>query len=242
MRPLSHSISSLRLIYKTGDLWAALSDASGRNVERDMATWTKKIGYPVITVEEHGSKILLTQNRYLRTADVKPEEDETLWPIFLGLRTDSGVSENLTFQTRNTSINLDNSDFYKLNANHTGVYRTLYPPDRLTKLVQAAHLLSTEDRAGLLGDAGDLATSGYQKTSSLLDLLVVVAICIRAFTSEEAIADIEKFFKDKSLKGFDKILARSLDGIRAKAAWVKRDVDDVKAWLETNGYMPTKRV
>lgn len=70
---------------------------------------------------------------------------------------------------------------------------------------------------------------------------LIVAICIRAFTSEEAIADIEKFFKDKSLKGFDKILARSLDGIRAKAAWVKRDVDDVKAWLETNGYMPTKR-
>jgi len=137
-----------------------------------MATWTKKVGYPVITVEEYGSKIRLTQNRYLRTADVKTEEDETLWPIPLGLRTKSGVSENLTFNTRDTSINLDDSDFYKLNANHTGVYRTLYPPERLTKLVQAAHLLSTEDRAGLLGDAGDLATSGYQKTSSLLGLIV----------------------------------------------------------------------
>ena len=136
-----------------------------------MATWTKKIGYPVITVEEHGSKLHLTQNRYLRTADVKPEEDETLWPIFLGLRTNSGIDESLIFKTRDTTIILDNPAFYKLNANHTGLYRTLYPPARLTKLVQATHLLSTEDRAGFLGDAGDLATSGYQKTSSLLDLL-----------------------------------------------------------------------
>ena len=159
-------------MYKTSDLWAALSDASGKDVENDMATWTKKIGYPIITVEEHGSKLHLTQNRYLRTADVKPEEDETLWPIFLGLRTKSGVAENLTFKTRDTTINLDDPEFYKLNANHTGVYRTLYPPERLAKLGQAADLLSVEDRAGLLGDAGALATSGYQKTSSLLDLLV----------------------------------------------------------------------
>ncbi|PUU74853.1 ERAP1-like C-terminal domain-domain-containing protein [Tuber borchii] len=402
-----------------------------RDVESDIGKWTKKIGYPVITVEEHGNTIRLTQNRYLRTADVKPEEDETLWPIFLGLRTSSGVSENLTFKTRETLINLDDSDFYKLNANHTGVYRTLYPPDRLTKLVQAAHLLSTEDRAGLVGDAGALATSGHQNTSSLLDLLLglknekeyivlseiastigsleaawlfepkeilksfqkfqkdlfaplaheigwnfkpgdsdilqqlkaltfgmagyggdeeVVAaakemfkkladgdldainpnirsrvyhivlqhsdndgekewdiirnvylngrasdernvalqclsgsknainihktldMCFNGEVKEqdicrpisglgshaagaealwawiqrnwdtlEATADIERFFKDKSRKGFDKKLAQSLDGIRAKAAWVKRDADDVKAWLKANGYIPAEK-
>ncbi|KAG0641126.1 peptidase family M1-domain-containing protein [Tuber brumale] len=442
---------------QTGDLWAALSDASGKDVESDMATWTKKIGYPVITVEEHGSKLHLTQNRYLRTADVKPEEDETLWPIFLGLRTKSGIADNLTFKARNTTIELDDPEFYKLNANHTGVYRTLYSPERLAKLVQAADLLSVEDRAGLLGDAGALATSGYQKTSGLLDLLVglknekeyivwsevasrignikaawlfepkevfkgfkglqkglfapiaheigwdfkpedsdilqqlkaltfsqagyggdekvvaaakemfkkfaggdvdainpnirtpvyhivlqhgdndgekewdiihnvylngrtsderngalralgrsenaeniqktldiclngevkeqdiyqpisglrahaagtealwawtqknwdtlvkklppglsmlggVVSTCTGGFTSEEAIADIEKFFEDKSQKGFDRSLAQSLDGIRAKAAWVKRDADDVKAWLKAKGYTSAEKL
>ena len=173
-----------------------------------MATWTKKIGYPIITVEEHGSTIRLTQNRYLRTADVKPEEDETLWPIFLGLRADGGVSGNLTFKTRDALINLDNSDFYKLNANHTGVYRTLYPPERLTKLVQAAHLLSTEDRAGLLGDAGDLATSGYQKTSSLLDLLV-------------------GFKNEKEYIVWSEIASR-IDSI--KAAWLFEAKEDLKAF------------
>jgi aminopeptidase 2 len=138
-----------------------------------MATWTKKIGYPVITVKENGNELHLTQNRYLRTADVKPEEDQTLWPIFLGLRTKKGIDESLTFDTRETIVKIEDPDFYKLNANQTGVYRTLYTPERLVKLGQAAKsgLLSVQDRAGLLGDAGALATSGYQKTSSLLDFV-----------------------------------------------------------------------
>lgn len=136
-----------------------------------MATWTKKIGYPVVTVKEDGNKLHLTQNRYLRTADVKPEEDETLWPIFIGLRTKEGVEESLTFNKRETTLELKDTDFFKLNADQTGVYRTLYTPERLAKLGQESSLLSVQDKAGLLGDAGALATSGYQKTSGLLDLL-----------------------------------------------------------------------
>lgn len=136
-----------------------------------MATWTKKIGYPVVTVKEDGNKLHITQNRYLRTADVKPEEDQTLWPIFLGLRTKDGVDSNLTFTTRETTVELKDNEFFKLNADQTGVYRTLYTPERLAKLGQETSLLTVQDRAGLLGDAGALATSGYQKTSGLLDLL-----------------------------------------------------------------------
>jgi aminopeptidase 2 len=158
---------------KTTDLWAALSEASGKNVEEAMATWTKKIGYPVVTVTEDGNKLHLKQNRYLKTADVKPEEDETLWPIFVGLRTKDGVNEDISFNTRESTIEVEDADFFKLNADQSAVYRTLYSPERLKKLGEAAKsgLLSVEDRAGLLGDAGALATSGYQKTSALLDLV-----------------------------------------------------------------------
>lgn len=138
-----------------------------------MATWTKKIGYPVITVTEDGKKVHLKQNRYLKTADVKPEEDETLWPIFVGLKTKDGVDEDIVFETRETTIEVPDTDFFKLNADQSAVYRTLYSPERLKKLGESAKtgLLSVEDRAGILGDAGALATSGYQKTSALLDLV-----------------------------------------------------------------------
>lgn len=64
----------------------------------------------------------------------------------------------------------------------------------------------------------------------------VVQIVTNNFTSKEAIEDIQKFFGERSTKGFDQGLAQSLDGIRAKVAWLERDREDVMVWLEKNGY------
>lgn len=160
---------------QTGDLWAALADASGKPVEKVMDIWTKNVGYPVISVTENESanSIHVKQNRFLRTADVKPEEDKTLFPVFLGLRTKQGVDESLTLSGREQDFKVQDLDFFKINADHAGIYRTSYTPARLEKLGQAAKngLLSVEDRAGMIADAGALASSGYQKTSGLLSLL-----------------------------------------------------------------------
>jgi aminopeptidase 2 len=158
---------------KTDDLWAALTDASGKDVEKVMDIWTKKVGFPVVTVTENADSVHLKQNRYLRTGDVKPEEDETLYPIFLALRSKEGVNDDLTLFDREIDLKLENKDFFKLNADHSGFYRTSYTPERLQKLGLAAKdgLLTVEDRAGMIADAGSLAASGYQKTSGVLSLL-----------------------------------------------------------------------
>lgn len=158
---------------ETGDLWAALADASGKDVGKVMDIWTKKVGFPVVTVTEGTDSIHLKQNRFLRTADVKPEEDETLYPVFLALRTKDGVNEDLTLFDREADFKLKDLDFFKLNADHSGIYRTSYSPERLRKLGLAAKdgLLTVEDRAGMIADAGSLAASGYQKTSGILSLL-----------------------------------------------------------------------
>lgn len=160
---------------QTGDLWAALSDASGKPVEKVMDIWTKNVGYPVVSVteDEQSNSISVKQNRFLRTGDVKPEEDKTLFPVFLGLRTKNGVDEDLTLSEREQDFKVPNLDFFKLNADHSGIYRTSYTPARLAKLGQAAKdgLLTVEDRAGMIADAGALASSGYQKTSGILSLL-----------------------------------------------------------------------
>ncbi|KAK0933541.1 Aminopeptidase 2 mitochondrial [Friedmanniomyces endolithicus] len=160
---------------QTGDLWAALSDASGKDVVSVADTWTKYVGFPVITVEEDAkeSAIKVKQNRFLRTADVKPEEDKTIYPVFLGLRTKDGIQEDLTLNKREDTFKVPDMDFYKLNADYSGIYRTNYTPERLRKLGENAKagLLSVEDRAGMLADAGALTAAGYQRTSGLLSLL-----------------------------------------------------------------------
>ena len=158
---------------QTGDLWASLADASGKKVEDVMTTWTKNVGYPVVTVTEKDNAIHVKQNRFLRTGDVKPEEDKVLYPVFLGLRTKDGVDESLTLDKREADFSLPSTEFFKLNAKHTSLYRTSYSPERLEKLGLAAKegLLPIEDRAGMIADAGALAVSGYQKTSGVLSLL-----------------------------------------------------------------------
>ncbi|RHZ48272.1 hypothetical protein CDV55_100424 [Aspergillus turcosus] len=160
---------------QTGDLWSALADASGKPVERVMDIWTKNVGFPVVSVTENpsASSIKLKQNRFLRTGDVRPEEDTTLYPVMLGLRTKQGVDENTMLTEREGEFKVPDLDFYKLNADHSAIYRTSYPPERLSKLGEAAKkgLLTVEDRAGMIADAGALAASGYQSTSGLLSLL-----------------------------------------------------------------------
>ncbi len=158
---------------QTGDLWASLAEASGKPVDKVMTIWTKNVGFPVVTVTEKDSAIHLKQNRFLRTGDAKPEEDTVLYPVLLGIRTKDGIDEEPILEKREGEFKVADMDFFKLNANHTSLYRTSYSPERLAKLGEAAKkgLLTVEDRTGMIADAGALAVSGYQKTSGFLSLL-----------------------------------------------------------------------
>lgn len=156
---------------KTEDLWDALEKASGKNVAKVMDTWTKKVGFPVVSVEEDGNKITVTQNRFLNTGDPTPEEDETIYPINLALRTKAGIDESILLEERTSTFTLEDPTFFKLNGDQAGLYRVKYSPERVTKLAAAPELLSVEDRVGLVADARALASSGYAKTSAFLELI-----------------------------------------------------------------------
>lgn len=159
---------------KTSDLWEALSEVSGKDVIKVMNIWTKNIGYPIVSVKESGNEILVTQNRFLATGDVKPEEDKILYPVFLGLKTSNGLDESLVLDKRTKTLQLPTSDdFFKLNGDQAGIYRTAYESSRWTKLGKSGvdGKLSVEDRVGLVADAGSLASSGFVSTTDFLNLV-----------------------------------------------------------------------
>jgi aminopeptidase 2 len=167
---------------QTEDLWESLTQESGKDISKVASIWTKKVGYPVLSVTEHNNTVTIKQNRFLTTGDVKPSEDETLYWILLGLKTldKDGkpiIDAGLTTSERETTITIpeESKGFFKLNANHSGIYRVAYTPDRLDKLGSIARshpgVLSTEDRAGLVADTGALCSSGYTKTTGLLNLI-----------------------------------------------------------------------
>ncbi|KAI1083155.1 peptidase family M1-domain-containing protein [Whalleya microplaca] len=220
---------------QTGDLWEALEEASGKPVRDIMSTWTKNVGFPVVQVTENekDNSIRVKQNRFLRTGDTKPEEDQVIYPVFLGLRTKDGIDESLTLSKREDEFKLKDLDFFKLNANHTSIYRTSYSPERLTKLGKSAKdgLLSVEDRAGMIADAGALAVSGYQKTSGVLNLL-------KGFDTEESfvvwseiiarVATVQSawVFEDQAVKDGLEAFVKELVSERAhKLGWTFSDKD-----------------
>ncbi|KAK6401076.1 hypothetical protein LTR81_023729 [Elasticomyces elasticus] len=91
----------------TNDLWSALSDASGQDVNQIMGHGTKSIGLSVvIVIEEESDQITLQQSGFLLSGDVKQEEDQTIWTIPLALRlalrpakSASGLSRKTLFTT-----------------------------------------------------------------------------------------------------------------------------------------------
>ncbi|KAF2203294.1 hypothetical protein GQ43DRAFT_479165 [Delitschia confertaspora ATCC 74209] len=159
----------------TNDLWSALSKTSGKDVNSFMDLWIRKIGFPVVTVAEEPGQIALRQQRFLMSGDAKPEEDETTWWIPLGLQTGASATEvsthEVTALTKKEDTIRNVNDFYKLNKDLTGFYRTNYPAERLAKLGEAKNHLSVQDRIGLVGDAYANAVAGYGKTTGLLALV-----------------------------------------------------------------------
>jgi aminopeptidase N len=157
----------------TNDLWAALSKASGKDVNTFMDPWIRKIGFPVLTVAEEPGQIGVRQSRFLSTGDVKTAEDDTLWWVPLGLKPDpkdTGAAPRALTAKEETLRDVDES-FYKLNTEQTGFYRTNYPPARLAKLGQSKEKLSNEDKIGLIADAAALAVSGEGTTAALLNFV-----------------------------------------------------------------------
>ncbi|CAL9733594.1 alanine/arginine aminopeptidase [Monosporozyma servazzii] len=159
---------------KTEDLWEYLSLVSKKDVTSVMNVWTKQIGFPVVRVEENeDGKVTLTQNRFLSTGDVKPEEDQTIFPVFLSLKTNDGIDSSLLFNKRTETIEIEKgeNDFFKINGDQTGTYITLYSDSRWKKLGKQNKYLSVEDRTGLVADVKSLASSGYTSTVNFLDLI-----------------------------------------------------------------------
>ncbi|KAI5308150.1 Aminopeptidase 2 mitochondrial [Ascosphaera atra] len=219
---------------QTSDLWEALTAASGKPVDEVIGTWTKQVGFPVVTVSENADKgtISVKQNRFLATGDATPEEDQTLYPIILGLKSKQGVDEDTIFDKREQEIKTD-LDFFKINSEHSGIYRTSYTPERLTKLGEAAKagLLPVEDRAGMIADAGALCAPGYQKTSGALSLFQSFASEPEYVVWEEIVTRLESIratwlFDDEKTQAALKTFQRNLVSKKAhEIGWTFSDDD-----------------
>lgn len=92
------------------------------------------------------------------------------------------------------------------------------------------HTEGIEALYGFMTDNWEEITRRFPAGLSMLGS--IVGMCTSGFSTQKDVERIQAFFADKTTKGFDQALAQSLDAIRAKAAWIERDREDVKSWVE----------
>ncbi|KAL6057849.1 Aminopeptidase [Balamuthia mandrillaris] len=168
----------------TEDLWAALSEASGKPVKELMDHWTKQDGYPVVSIvekksEEKGKRtFVLKQQRFLSTG-LDPK-DTTTWWIPLTISTESSGGDTFAFadivKQKETTLSLPavgTHEWIKVNPNVSGFYRVQYSLKLLEDLrapIQDRQL-SAADRLSIQGDTMALAKAGVVPTTHFLTLL-----------------------------------------------------------------------
>lgn len=175
------------------DLWSCLYDVSGIDVGSAMEVWIKQAGFPKVTVEElDDNKIKISQRRFISNPTVT-EYDDYLFPIFVNIRTTKEPSYQILLKSKEEIFELElEDDFFKVNSDQVGFYRTAYSEERWTKLGLAGvqGKLSVEDRIGLLADCAKLAESGYILTICFFELLKQWSCEKDAYVWDEAINDL----------------------------------------------------
>ena len=136
----------------TADLWAALSEASGKPVGEISAGWTEQSGFPVLKVSRgEKGKVLLAQERF--TINWKNAPPLT-WKIPLTYRM-AGETESTSqlMEGKTDELNdIGTGKALKLNTDGAGNYRVEYDPTSWDQLIDSLPQFNVADRVNLLGD------------------------------------------------------------------------------------------
>jgi aminopeptidase N len=173
------------------------------------------------------------QSRFLSGGDVKPEEDETTWWIPMGLKTGPQATEakREPFTAKEETYRDVDTDFYKVNSDQTGFYRTNLPAQRLISLSGALDKLSVQDKIGLIGDAAALAVSGDGTTAGVLAFLEGFSGEDNYLVWSEVLSSLGKirsvFSDDKELsEGLRKYTLKLVTAATDKVGWEFAPHDD----------------
>ncbi|KAJ0116359.1 hypothetical protein J7T55_007339 [Diaporthe amygdali] len=79
---------------------------------------------------------------------------------------------------------------------------------------------------------------GRVETSVPVDLrCVILGVVLDGLSTEEHIADVRAYFKARDSEAYHQVLEQRLERMEVRRSWAERDAEDVKAWLESHGYL-----
>lgn len=151
------------------DLWAALSQASGKDIGAFMTPWLTRSGFPVVHVTQNGTSVELTQEHFLD--DQSKADTSRLWPVPLFANA-TNVPE--VFDSSQVKFTLSEDSPLNVNVGARGHYLVDYQSERTRQDIEAQvrmQAISEPDRLMLLSGSAMLARAGYQSYADTLELL-----------------------------------------------------------------------
>ena len=154
----------------TEDLWRALGEASGKDIEQFMGDWVSKPGHPVLSFELEDTHAAITQKRFYANPSQMPAEDDTLWPVPLLSKT---LPDAELFTVRFGKFVVEPAEYHLLNEGGTGFYHVRYDPKTIARIARAVSegKVQPSDRQRLLMDSVALSKAGLESTLDTLRLL-----------------------------------------------------------------------
>jgi aminopeptidase N len=156
------------------DLWAALSAASGKDMQTLATGWTEQPGFPLVQVQAQcdaaGHRTLkLTQQRFL---DSGTDQSPAHWNIPLRLRIGiHGAARAELLAKQSLTLPGGRCDeALSLNADTVGFYRVRYDAATLASNTRDFGQLPIADRFALLDDEWALAKNGAEPLENYLKL------------------------------------------------------------------------
>lgn len=164
----------------TEDLWAAFEETSGKPVRELMDTWTKQMGFPVISVDEiEPGKYAIEQSRFLANEVASGADADFLWLVPVGAISEADSTEHFTVLKERKGVFeipsvTQEGQWVKINPNQTGYYRVNYSARLLQQLkrgLTSNAIKNATDRLELQNDLFALARASIASTTSVLDFL-----------------------------------------------------------------------
>lgn len=184
------------------DFWDAVTQASGRPVDKIMMTFVSQPGEPLVSVAtkcvtpppqvvttrtRKGRKsktkvtphpkteVTLSQARYISDPNAKTQENDQ-WMIPVCFKSSDGKPFCQILSQREETVPLTGCPGWVFtNANAVGYYRTQYTGEAFQKLnAQAMAQLATAERMSLVDDEAALVRSGQESVAKFLDLVATL--------------------------------------------------------------------
>eukprot|EP00795_Rhopilema_esculentum_P013378 gene13378-4237_t len=248
----------------TDDLWESLAHASKKPVGDVMNTWTKQMGFPVLTVSMQKNENLcilqVSQKKFTADGSVSEDDEKYKWlvPITVCTSDNPAKAAVKTLLTDKEMVifvnNVPEDSWVKLNPGQVCFYRVNYATEMLDALIPAIkdQSLRPIDRLGIQNDLFALTQAGLKSTVDYLHVVSGFASETNYTVWNDVISNLGKlrilFQYTPAIKNFQNFCLKLLTPINGTVGWEKQPGEGhltallrsmVIGMLGRNGHEPT---